>query len=896
MVYDGGDVERFPGIEALATFQAENMERAANFWKQYLDGLDASLFPVLPSGLTLPRPNSQAQYRTSFPTLAQQKWKNTIVVQAALGVLLSRYTNSSEALFGIMVERPPLFEGKEWPIDGATRTIVPSRITCRFDQSVSDLMQTITIHDSAMREFEQIGIDKIRLTDSFGDTACEIQTVLVVSGDRDAPSPRLHEVVAGELNRFVPYTNYALLLNCHIVNGSALLNARYDSRVVDDAQMARFLRQLGSLITQFQSNSTSLLIREVDTTTQEDRLEIEKWNSKRLRTTEVSIDEVVSKRTARAPGAIAVNAWDGEWTYAELEALSSSLGKYLQSLNLDSGHVIPLCFEKSKWTIAAMFGVLKAGLAFTLVDPTFPAARIAQICRQISATVALSSKLHFDTMSTLVSHRIIVDDTFFQSLSENMNVATACSKPQDLAYVIFTSGSTGDPKGSMIEHRGFASCALEFGSALGIGSHTRALQFASYAFGACLLEIIATLMHGGCVCVPSEEDRMNNLPGFLRISKANWAILTPSLARGIEPESVPGLRTLVLAGEPMTADIRDIWASRVQLINGYGQSESSTICSATKINLSIAEPNSIGHAVGARFWIAEPENTNKLAPIGGIGELIIESPGIARGYVNPPPPDESPFLMTVPLWYRPRHPLDTFKFYRTGDLVCYRSDGTVVYLGRKDLQVKIRGQRVEIGDVETHLRQQLPDHMIPIVEAVKIPNASESRVLIAFLVGAFKKDEKIPNAISAATSYILSSSDAAHISRKLRKVLVPYSIPSYYIRLHRLVTTATGKTDRRKLRAMGSSLLTEEIKNRASEMTAKANETTGVNHNLQQVWIEGLGLAPHSIMQKANFFELGGDSIIAIKMANIARGLGLELKVADIMLNPTFEDLAHTIN
>lgn len=870
--YDGGKIERSPGTEMIINALAKNLEGVTQFWQQHFDGLNASVFPALSSHLTVPRPNAQAEHRISYPGSAQQKWGNTIICRAALAILLARYTHASEALFGVLVERPPLFNGEQHLIDGPTRTVVPIRVLCDLDQSGLDLMHAITALDTAMREFEQVGLHGIRRTGDHGSAACEFQTVLAVTtgNDLQALSSELHHTII-ESDRFVPCTDRALLLNCQMDDDSALLLARYDPSVIDARQMDRFLRQLGCLIKHFQSHAIDLPLRELDVVTQEDRAEIEKWNSEQLRTSEVCIHDVIAKRVAHTPRTTAVFAWDGEWTYAELDSMSSRLAGYIQRLDLGRGQAVPLCFEKSKWAVIGMLAVLKAGRAFTLIDPTSPPARSTHICQQTSATIALTSKLHCDAMRTLVPLCIVVDDEFFQLLSPGEDRFIPTTKPQDLAYILFTSGSTGEPKGSMIEHQGFVSCALQFGPALGINSSTRALQFALYTFGACLLEILTTLMHGGCVCIPSEDDRINDAPGFINRAKVNWVILTPSFIGAIQPKSVPKLQTLVLVGEPMTAEIRDTWASRVQLFNAYGQSESSTMCSVTKVNSPTAEPNSIGQAVGARFWITDPNEPDKLAPIGCIGELVVESPGIARGYLVAPPPDMSPFFAILPAWYPARQPLDTFKFYRTRDLVCYRSDGTVVYLGRKDSQVKIRGQRVEMGEVETYLRQQIPSHLTPVVEAVRRSHLSNSMTLIAFLIGPFQGGEDSVNTMLEEDTYILESSAAKRINSKLQRVIPQYAIPSHYIRIKHLPTTATGKTDRKTLRSIGTKLLVEVVQNVTSQQEEEFGSSTSTGLILEHIWFQSLNLSPNSQSRKANFFELGGDSIVAIKMVNMAR-------------------------
>ncbi|KAI1120342.1 non-ribosomal peptide synthetase [Nemania abortiva] len=892
--YDDEEVQHVNGVAFPANSVPVNMERAAQFWQQHFDGLNASVFPHLPSHQIIPHPDAQLEHRISYPNSVQQKWPNSTVCRAALAVLLARFTNASEALFGVVTERAHTLKKQGRLADGPTRTVVPIRIPCRSNQSASEIMLGITAHDHAMREFEHAGLCNISRAGDDGSAACGFQTVLLVTdGDAlQAPSSVLQRNIE-ESDGFVPCSNRALLLNCRIVDNSASLVARYDQSVIDTNQMARFLRQLGYLIQQFQSDAVDLPLGQLDIITQDDRAEIENWNSEHLRVNEVCIHDVIAKRAANTPSQPAVAAWDGEWTYAELENVSSRLATYVRSLTLGQGQeVIPICFEKSKWVVAGILAVLKAGRAYTLIDPSSPPARNAQICRQTSAAVALTSKLHYDMMRAIVNRCIVIDDEFFQSLPCDEIWVKPVVKPQDLAYVLFTSGSTGEPKGSMIEHQGFASCAIKFGPALGINSHTRALQFASYAFGASLLEIVTTLVHGGCVCIPSDEDRMNNVPGFIKRFKVNWALLTPSFIGTIPPESVPGLQTLVLVGEPMSKPMRDTWAPRVQLLNGYGQSESATIASVTKINTLSPEPNNIGRAIGARFWIVDPNEFNRLVPIGCIGELVIESPGVAREYIVPLPQDQSPFVATAPDWYPAGKLPDGVKFYKTGDLVCYRSDGTVVYLGRRDSQVKIRGQRVETGEVEVRLRQQLSSHIIPVVEAVKRPDSSHSTVLIAFLVGPTKGEEDDVSAIPEVDAHILNHSVARSMNAKLQKLLPQHSIPSYYIRMKDLPHTATGKTDRRRLRSIATELLGEQVHNTTSHPVEKvASSATSIEAKLREVWFRCLNLDPYSNNGEVNFFEFGGDSITAIKMVNMARLSGIALTVTEIFQNPTLTGL-----
>ncbi|KAG7407124.1 Beauvericin nonribosomal cyclodepsipeptide synthetase BEA1 [Fusarium oxysporum f. sp. rapae] len=863
---------------------------ATQFWKEYLSDLNASAFPHLTSPLAVPYPNAKSEHHIAFTRLAPSTWSSIGECRAALAILLSRYTHSPEALFGVVTDQQHLIA------NGPTRTIVPFRVHCASDQSISDIIGAVNADGDSIRQFADIGLRSIASVGEDGSAACVFQTVLLVTdrGTDQSSSCEIHHKIE-ESELFMPCTNRALLLHCQMASDGVSIIARYDKSLIDSQQMARLLRQLGHLI-QVLGDSTDnpMSLGELDMITQEDQTEIQSWNAHPIPSQPTLIHKEMLKTSSISPTKAAICAWDGEWTYSQLDSITSRLAALIKFSTPDQEHaILPIYFEKSKWVVASMLAVMKAGHAFTLIDPNDPPARVSQVVGQTGATVALTSKLYSSKVQGIVGRCIVVDDDLVQSLictcAFNPDLVLATVTPEDLAYVIFTSGSTGDPKGIMIEHRAFSSCALKFGSALGINSDTRALQFGSHAFGACLLEIMTTLIHGGCVCIPSDDDRMNNVPAFINRANVNWMMATPSYMGTFQPEDVPGLQTLVLVGEQMSPSVNAIWAPRVQLLDGYGQSESSSICFVGNIGSSVADPNNIGHSVGAHSWIIDPSDPNRLVPIGAIGELVIESPGIARDYIIPPPTEKSPFFLTVPAWYPSKQLPNGLKFYRTGDLARYASDGTVVCLGRMDSQVKIRGQRVELGAVETHLRQQLADDMSIVVEAVKLSDSPTSTVLVAFLIAS-----QATQSVGDAT--ILDLAATKDMSAKLKQVLPRHSIPSAYISMQHLPRTATGKVDRRKLRSIGRDILAQQIQGISSRPSQLSSPTTSRQSKLDEVWCQCLGLEPGAPNIGSTFFELGGHSITAIKMVNMARSAGIELKVSDIYQNPTLAGLEAIVN
>ncbi|KAI0569862.1 HC-toxin synthetase, partial [Pyrenophora tritici-repentis] len=430
-----------------------------------------------------------------------------------------------------------------------------------------------------------------------------------------------------------------------------------------------------------------------------------RWNADVPPAVERCVHDLFAEQARARPDAPAICAWDGELTYGELDALSSKLAGHLVQLGVKREDMVPLCFEKSMWTVVAMLAVLKAGGAFVPLDPDHPASRHEDIFRQTGAQVVIASA-QYSARWTSASHQVVtVSAGTLEQLSMLSNTGGLLTKPENAAYVIFTSGSTGIPKGVVLEHRAVATSCLGHGRAFGITELSRVLQFASYTFDACIAEIITTLVYGGCVCVPSNSDRRDDLAKAINAMDVNWAFLTPSVARLLDPRLVPSLKIVAIGGEQSSSADWNRWPSSVQKIHVYGPTECCIFCTGYTSKQGF-EPSTIGTSVASVSWVVDPENHDRLAPLGSIGELLVEGPILARGYLNDTEKTAVAFI-DDPAWLLEGyegHAGRRDRLYKTGDLVRYDADGKLVCLGRKDSQVKLRGQRVELGEVEHHLR------------------------------------------------------------------------------------------------------------------------------------------------------------------------------------------------
>ncbi|PQE24211.1 non-ribosomal peptide synthetase protein [Rutstroemia sp. NJR-2017a BVV2] len=473
------------------------------------------------------------------------------------------------------------------------------------------------------------------------------------------------------------------------------------------------------------------------------------------------------------------------------------VGKTIHNINSIKSKV-PMLFMKSKWAVVAMLAIIKAGAAFVPCDPSHPRSRLQSIFEQIDARVVLCCDGVEWMCLEILPHgqTIVVGEQSGFALLSGPSAISSGVKPHNTLYICFTSGTSGTPKGTVITHQAYCSGARDHSKALHFERTSRFLQFASYTFDTSIEDILTTLISGGCLCIPSEE-RFSGIPGAIARMNVNAADLTPSYISSISPNSVPSLKQVTLGGEPITANVIKIWANHVRLINAYGTTE----CCVTSICREVSadtHPANIGHPVGAVTWIVAAENSDQLLPIGAVGELLIEGPAMAEGYLNDKE-KTAPAFISSPKWARninshsrPR------RLYRTGDLAQYNSDGSINYLGRKDTRMKLRGLRIEMGDVEHHLLSYPSVRRAMVVLPTAGPYSDQ---LTAILELHGTNEPNIHSGIDIMSKSELEASnfDWSIISAHLKERLPAYMAPSSWIVIKIMPLHSSGKLDRSKL-------------------------------------------------------------------------------------------------
>lgn len=637
---------------------------------------------------------------------------------------------------------------------------------------------------------------------------------------------------------------------------------------------------------------------DVPITTKEDLLQLHAWNDDvPKQDADKLIHDIVSAQRLLRPEAAAVCAWDGSLSYQELEDAAEGLASHLADLGVGLESKVALCLDKSKLAVVAQLAILKAGGVVVSINPQHPLQRLEVILKDIEATVMLTTSKHAGRFTNLITHIVELDSNTLPAPSQAARIPNQKVNPGNAAFIIYTSGSTGTPKGVVLTHLSLVSSFKAHGKVYGMGPTTRSIQFASYTFDASISDIWGTICHGGCVCVISEEERMNGLQEAIRSYGGTLSELTPTVASLLDLSKLPSLRTLVLGGEAVKPSMIEdfVTAPTVDVLNGYGPSECSIYTTCGRPLRDVRQAPVIGRPLVGAVWVVDEQNT--ICPIGSVGELWVGGPLLARGYLNDQEKTNKSFVKDPP-WAK-RIGLPSQRFYRTGDLVRQSRTGDVIYVARKDTQVKIRGQRVEVGEIEYRVKKCLPSAKSVVASLVTLSgNTSGDAIVVALeLDGELEPNSALD---SSETSFVNISkglrSDLCELRTALSDTLPSYMIPSLYVPVSRFPMTTSGKVDRRLLAQQLQQLSADDLAHYSLSESEKVAPVTRTEKKLQSLWAAVLKVAPRKIGTHDHFLHSGGDSFVAMRLVGMATSSGLSLSVTDVFRYPKLVDMANAID
>ncbi|MBV9385107.1 MAG: amino acid adenylation domain-containing protein [Chroococcidiopsidaceae cyanobacterium CP_BM_ER_R8_30] len=597
-----------------------------------------------------------------------------------------------------------------------------------------------------------------------------------------------------------------------------------------------------------------------------------------------SVQSLFEQQVERTPDAVAVVFEEQQLTYQELNLKANQLAHYLQKLGVGPEVLVGICVERSLEMLVGLLGILKAGGAYVPLDPRYPKERLAFMLSDTKVSVLLTQKQTSDELFEQQPQMVYLDTAWDSVAKESQENPVEPLAPHHLAYVMYTSGSTGKPKGVQMTHASVLSYLQSLNKVLQVQADDVYLHTASFSFSSSVRQLMLPLSQGCRIILANYEQTRNPLSLFELIQKQGVTVfdtvqsvwrhglqalesLDPTYAKGVLQSS---LRLVVFSGGLLPCQLlkrlRRSLGNKSQIVNIYGQTETIGV-SAYQIPPEFDQEQGyvpVGYPLAhTQVYILD----SNLQPVqkGEKGELHVAGVGLARGYLNRPELTSEQFI------FNPFGEGSTARLYKTGDVARYLPDGAVEILGRLNYQVKIRGMRVELGEIELALEQH-PTVREAVVTSVE--NVSADTRLVAYLV---------PKLFPDGRSQMVSIGELRGF---LKKKLPEYMVPSSFVTIAALPLTPNGKVDRCALAALDLA--------RQKPAATFVSPRNDLESQLTQIWEEILGI--QSIGVRDDFFDLGGHSLLAVRLfAQIEKRFGKKLPLSSLFKSGTVEDLAQLI-
>ena len=665
-------------------------------------------------------------------------------------------------------------------------------------------------------------------------------------------------------------TNYPVTVSVDDVGDAFVVTAQVESPASAKRMCGYMETALGSLVEALESSpGRALKDLEVLPSWEREQL-VRKWNAtERACGSEERVHGLFESQVERTPEAIALEWGDERWTYAELNARANGLARWLRGAGVVAETRVAICAERSVALVVSLLGVLKAGGAYVPLDPGYPSARLGEMLEDCAPAVVLAQGAGVAAMARFVEGYRVVDveasgEEFSGFGATNLDVSEVGVTGSSLAYVIYTSGSTGMPKGAMNEHRGVVNRLVWMGEAYGLGAGDVVLQKTPYTFDVSVWELFCTLGRGARLVLARPEGHKD--PLYLSEAIESRGVTTvhfvpTMLSAFLEHGEVwrcGGLKRVICSGEALTGALVAQFQARlpgVELHNLYGPTEAAVDVTSWRCEAGSGEGGGV-IPLGRPVWNTQMyvlDGEGRPAPIGVMGELYIGGVQVGRGYWR----RES---LTGERFVEDEYGWGGGRLYRTGDLGRWLESGVLEYGGRTDDQVKLRGHRVELGEIESRLGGLSGAGQV----AVQVREEGGEKRLVAYYTGA---------------------AEVEWLREEAQKTLPEVMVPSAYVRLAELPQTSSGKVNRRALPAPDGSA----YGSRGYEAPVGWEE-----ERLSEIWSELLGV--ERVGRQDNFFVLGGHSLLAIQLVSRVRTrLGAELELGEVFGHPVLEDQARVV-
>jgi amino acid adenylation domain-containing protein len=860
-------VYRRPYRDYLLWLQHLDQTGSDAFWRKYLRGFKTPTTVCLP--VTGQAHSSQERFgeatvslsvetTRALQQLAQQAHVtlNTLV-QGAWAILLSRYSGETDVVFGVTLSgRPATLEQVETMV-GLFINTLPLRLEVPQNRSIWSWLPEVQSQQVELLTYQHSSLSQIQAQSEIPGGTPLFESIVVFE-NYPLPTNRgwEHSLSIGDLRVF-EQTNYPLSLQVHARQGLTF-RLFYSSAKVSASMSHHMLEHL-QIMLEHMVAAPQCPIGRLPLLTRTEEQQLLNWNQTQVNyPSQLAIHQLFERQVAERAHAIALVFEDQQLSYAALNRRANQLAHLLQSWKVGPEVRVGLCLPRGGLAMIALLAILKAGGAYVPLDPDYPPQRLEAIMEDAHLALLLTqSTLQARLRAGKVPCRQLVLDVCQQEIAgQSTRNPDSLVSSENLAYIIYTSGSTGRPKGVLVPHKGLNNIVVAQRELLGVNEKQMVAQLASLNFDASVFEWVMAWAQGGTlhVCTQEEQRAGEGLAVFLREEGITIATLSPSVLATLPEEALPDLKRLVLAGEACTEQQVERWGVGRQVFNAYGPTEDTIWSTMGECKRGAGKPL-IGRPI-TNTQVYVLDELMEVVPWGVKGELYVGGAGVARGY-------EGLAALTAERYVpNPWSERGGERLYRTGDVVRYREDGSLEYVGRKDQQVKLRGFRIELKEIEAVLREE--------------PQVAQAVVLLRHDLGSE------PRLVAYLVEQTGQSLQMAAMRERLRERLPSYMVPTSFLLLPALPLTPNGKLDRRALPA--------PEKTRAALPAPFQGPRTAIEQIIARAWISVLGLDRIGIHDK--FFDLGGDSLTSLRVTSLASESGVRITPRQMIEHQTIAQLA----
>lgn len=857
-----------PYKKYIQWLEAKDRNTVLAYWKKYLSGFEqgtpllrTTLQPVHEFELNEEWLVLDEQFTAQAEQLAAQMQVTVnALVQAAWGLLLGYYNDSSDVVFGTIVSgRPADIPGIEAMI-GLFINAIPVRATCTEGLTFAALAGEIHKAGVESTNYAHCQLADIQAASEAGNQLIDHLLVFenypikdqiegIASSHSDEQDSERLDVPSVNIFERSNY-NFSLV----IVPGSKLhFKFRYNRFAYDREWVERLRGHFHEILKQVVSDP-SIAVQEVNPlTAAETEWLLQKGAGEQVALPEAeTVVSLFELRVAEYPARPALVWNEGTLAYSELDHKANVIAQALiRTHGVQPGDRIALMMERSHWAIISILAIMKTGAVYLPVDPAYPQDRITNILSQAAVNMMLTDSETMFRAMEFYSGALLAPDIQFEELEQDVPAPGVPIQPGDISYIIFTSGSTGTPNGVMIPHRGQVNMHRSQTERFALVPGDKVLQFASLSFDASVWEMSMALLTGAALVLVKKSiaDDAASFAAYLQEKEVTIVTLPPVYLNVVDITAVPSLRIVITAGEEARPEDAARYSKRLTYFNAYGPSEYSVCISAYRGG---GEENIMTRVpVGTPFFntrIYLLDAAQRLVPGGMAGEICVSGAGLAKGYINNPQLTGRRFIAN------PFIPGELL--YRTGDRGRWVSSNNLEFLGRRDEQVKIRGHRVETGEVAAAL-------------------LSLSDVNDVFVLAG--KEEN--NGTGFLTAYYTGNAAPEQLRKELEAKLPGYMVPAFLIPMEQLPLNTNGKVDKKALPVPGIQQPAEDdlFSEREQQMAA--------------IWLEVLGMPVHR--KTDNFFTLGGHSLKVIQVSSrVMKQYGVRLEIKDVFDHPTLAELS----